>query len=72
MILATAYHEQMERATGRLLTCQRLQLSVQSHFSAAKNTQRGTRSRPSQSSTPALSGALSPCFVAAHAVQAWQ
>lgn len=65
-----ASHEPIERATGRLLTCQRLQLSGQSYF----RLQRRFKEEASCALPVINAGFVEcflPCFVAVHAVRAW-
>lgn len=68
---ARAAHEPIERATARLLTCQRLQLPGQSYF----RLQRTFKEERSCSLAVISAGFVEwslPCFVAVHAFQAWQ
>lgn len=65
---ARASHEPIERATARLLTCQRLQLSDQSYF-RLQRTFKEERSCALPVINAGFVECSLPCFVA---VQAWQ
>lgn len=68
---ARASHEPIERATARLLTCQRLQLSDQSYFRLQRTFKEERSCSLAVISAGFVESSL-PCFVAVHAVQAWQ